>query len=173
VLVLTDRVDEWMLSFVSEFEGKPLVSVARGGLDLGKLEDEAEKQQAEKVSEEFKELVDRIKQALGDRVKTVRVTHRLIESPSCLVSDEGEISGNLERLLKQAGQKAPERKPIMEINPNHPLVERLKSETGRFADWSQLLFDQASLAEGGQLEDPAAFVRRLNDMLLSMAPAPG
>ena len=168
VLVMTDRVDEWMLSFLSEFEGKPLVSVARGGLDLGKLEDETEKKEAEKVEAEFKDLVERIKEALGDRVKSVRVTHRLTDSPSCLVSDEGDISGNLERLLKQAGQKAPDRKPILEINPQHPLVERLRGEDTKFADWSQLLFDQANLAEGGQLEDPAGFVRRMNEMLLSM-----
>ena len=168
VLVMTDRVDEWMLSFLNEFEGKPLVSVARGGLDLGKLEDETEKKEAEKVEAEFKDLVERIKEALGDRVKSVRVTHRLTDSPSCLVSDEGDISGNLERLLKQAGQKAPDRKPILEINPQHPLVERLRGEDTKFADWSQLLFDQANLAEGGQLEDPAGFVRRMNEMLLSM-----
>ena len=168
VLVLTDRVDEWMLSFLSEFEGKPLVSVARGGLDLGKLEDESEKKEAEKVEEAFKELVARIKESLGERVKSVRVTHRLTDSPSCLVSDEGDISGNLERLLKQAGQKAPDRKPILEINPQHPLVERLRGEDAKFTDWSQLLFDQAHLAEGGQLEDPAGFVRRMNEMLLSM-----
>jgi molecular chaperone HtpG len=168
VLLLTDRVDEWMLSFLTEFDGKPLMSVARGGLDLGKLEDEAEKQASEKVSEEFKDLVERIARALGDRVKTVRVTHRLTDSPSCLVSDEGDISANLERLLKQAGQKAPERRPILEINPQHPLVQRLRAEEGRFDDWSRLLFDQASLAEGGQLEDPAGFVRRMNAMLLAL-----
>jgi molecular chaperone HtpG len=169
VLLLTDRVDEWMLSFLQDFEGKPLVSVARGGLDLGTLEDEEEKAQAQKVADEFKELVEKIKNALGERVKDVRVTTRLTDSPACLVSDEGEISGHLERLLRQAGQKAPERRPILEVNPGHPLVSRMKVEDEKFADWSQLLFDQAVLAEGGQLEDPPAFVRRVNEMLLALA----
>jgi molecular chaperone HtpG len=169
VLLLTDRVDEWMLSFLTEFGGKQLVSVARGGLDLGALEDSDEKQKAEEKAKEFADLVARIQASLGDRVKEVRVTHRLTDSPSCLVSDEGEISGNLERLLKQAGQRAPDRKPILEINPSHPLVGRLKSEQGDFEGWSRLLFDQALLAEGGQLEDPAGFVKRLNDMLLAMS----
>ncbi len=169
VLLLADRVDEWMLSFLQEFDGKPLVSVARGGLDLGKLEDEAEKKAAEQVADEFKPLVERVKAALGERAKDVRITHRLTESPSCLVSDEGEISGHLERLLRQAGQKAPDRKPILEINPKHPLVARLQGETARFDDWANLLFDQALLAEGGQLQDPPGFVRRLNEMLLAMA----
>ena len=169
VLLLADRVDEWMLSFLQEFDGKPLVSVARGGLDLGKLEDEAEKKAAEQVADEFKPLVERVKAALGERAKDVRITHRLTESPSCLVSDEGEISGHLERLLRQAGQKAPDRKPILEINPKHPLVARLQGETARFDDWANLLFDQALLAGGGQLQDPPGFVRRLNEMLLAMA----
>ncbi|HWS76659.1 MAG TPA: molecular chaperone HtpG, partial [Quisquiliibacterium sp.] len=128
VLLLTDRVDEWMLSFLQEFDGKPLESVARGGLDLGALEDEAEKQEAAKVADEFKDLVERVKGSLGERVKEVRVTNRLTDSPACLVSDEGEISGHLERLLRQAGQKAPDRRPILEVNPKHPLVARLKTE---------------------------------------------
>ncbi|MFT4103611.1 MAG: molecular chaperone HtpG, partial [Burkholderiaceae bacterium] len=173
VLLMTDRVDEWALSFLTQFDEKELVSVARGGLDLGKLEDEADKQETEKVAEEFKDLVERIGKSLGGQVKSVRVTKRLTDSPSCLVSDEGDISGNLERLLKQAGQKAPDRKPILEINPGHPLVQRLKAgtsdESTQFDDWSQLLFDQAHLAEGGQLKDPASFVRRMNGMLLALA----
>jgi molecular chaperone HtpG len=168
VLLLTERVDEWMLSFLTEFDGKALASVARGGLDLGALQDADEKRRAEETGKEYAELLGRIRAALGDRVKDVRVTHRLTDSPSCLVSDEGDISGNLERLLKQAGQRAPERKPIPETNPDHPLVTRLRTEQGDFAAWSQLLFDQALLAEGGQLEDAAGFVKRLNDMLLSM-----
>jgi molecular chaperone HtpG len=169
VLVLADRVDEWMLSFLHEFDGKSLVSVARGGLDLGALQDAEEKRKVEETAKEYVDLVARVKSALGERVKDVRVTDRLTDSPSCLVSDEGEISGTLERMLKQAGQKAPDRKPILEINPGHPLVARMKTETADDAGWAQLLFDQAVLSEGGHLEDPAGFVKRLNDMLLAMA----
>jgi len=169
VLVLSDRVDEWMLSFLHEFDGKPLTSVARGDLDLGALHDADDKRRAEESAQAFAGLVGRIREALGDRVKEVRVTDRLTDSPSCLVSDEGDISGTLQRMLKQAGQKAPERKPILEINPGHPLVRRMDAETGDLADWSRLLFDQAMLAEGAQLEDPSGFVRRLNEMLLAMA----
>lgn len=175
VLLLTDRVDEWMLSFLDAHEGKELVSVARGGLDLGKLEDEEEKKQAEQVAQDHLELTEKVKAELGDAVKEVRVTNRLTDSASCLVSDEGDISGHLERLLKQAGQKAPPRKPILELNPQHPIVARLKDqirrgEGGQVGDWSRLLLDQAQLAEGGQLEDPAGFVQRLNRMLLSISP---
>ena len=169
MLVLADRVDEWMLSFLHEFDGKSLVSVARGGLDLGALQDAEEKRKVEETAKEYVDLVARVKSALGERVKDVRVTDRLTDSPSCLVSDEGEISGTLERMLKQAGQKAPDRKPILEINPGHPLVARMKTETADDAGWAQLLFDQAVLSEGGHLEDPAGFVKRLNDMLLAMA----
>jgi molecular chaperone HtpG len=169
VLVLADRVDEWMLSFLTEFDGKTLASVARGGLDLGALQDADEKQQVEQTAKEYAGLVSRIRGVLGERVKDVRVTDRLTDSPSCLVSDEGEISGTLERMLKQAGQKAPDRTPILEINPGHPLVARMKDETDRDEGWSRLLFDQALLAEGGQLEDPAGFVKRLNDMLLALS----
>jgi molecular chaperone HtpG len=169
VLLLTDRVDEWMLSFLTEFDGKELVSVAKGGLDLGKLEDEAEKKEHEETEAQYKDLVEKMKAALGDKAKDVRVTFRLTDSPACLVADEHELSGNLLRMLKAAGQNAPETKPILEINPNHPLVTRLKyenAEDGKFADWSHILFDQALLAEGGTLADPAAFVKRMNEMLL-------
>jgi molecular chaperone HtpG len=169
VLLLTDQVDEWMLSFLNEFDGKALVSVSRGGLDLGALQDAEEKAKVEETARDFADLVAQIKASLGDRVKDVRVTDRLTDSPSCLVSDEGDISGTLERLLKQSGQKAPERKPILEINPMHPLVARLKTETADADGWANLLFDQAQLAEGTQLADPAGFVKRLNDMLLAMA----
>ncbi|MDP3843573.1 MAG: molecular chaperone HtpG [Oxalobacteraceae bacterium] len=169
VLILSDRVDEWMLSFLTEFEGKELVSVAKGGLDLGALEDEAEKKQHEETQTEYKDLVGKMKEALADKAKEVRVTFRLTDSPACLVADEHELSGNLLRMLKAAGQAAPESKPILEINPNHPLVQRLKFEDAKFADWSHLLFDQAALAEGGQLADPSGFVKRLNAMLLDMA----
>ncbi|MES2831071.1 MAG: molecular chaperone HtpG [Pseudomonadota bacterium] len=169
VLLLTDRVDEWMLSFIQDFEGKELASVAKGGLDLGKLEDEAEKKQHEETEVQYQELVEKMKAALSDKAKDVRITFRLTDSPACLVADENELSGNLMRMLKAAGQNAPESKPILEINPDHPLVQRLKYEDGKFADWSHILFDQALLAEGGALTDPSGFVRRLNEMLLGMA----
>ncbi len=171
VLLLTDRVDEWALSYLTQFDGKDLVSVAKGGLDMGALADE-EKQEQEKESGEFADVVSRMKAALGDKVKDVRVTFRLTDSPSCVVSDDGAISGNLARLLKAAGQKAPESKPILEINPHHKLVRRLKQEgadanidSARFDDWTHVLFDQATLAEGGQLDNPADFVKRVNALL--------
>ncbi len=171
VLLLADRVDEWVVSNLTEFDGKPLASVAKGDLDLGKLEDEQEKVEQEKDAESFKELTDRIGKALGEQAKEVRVTHRLTDSPACLVADEHAMGMNLERMLKAAGQKVPGSKPILEINPQHPLVQRLKyeAEGGRFDDWSRVLFDQALLAEGGQLEDPATFVKRLNTLMLDMA----
>ena len=169
VLLLSDRVDEWVVSHLTEFEGKQLVSVAKGGLDLGKLEDEAEKKEQEKDAGDFKELTDRIAKSLGERVKEVRVTHRLTDSPACLVADEHDVSGNLARILKAAGQKAPNAQPILEINPKHPVVLRLKYEEAKFDDWSAVLFEQAMLAEGGQLDDPASFVKRINDLMLSMS----
>lgn len=167
VLLLSDRVDEWLLGSLTEFESKKLQSVAKGDLDLGKLEDEAEKEQQKKTEDEYKSLVERIQASLGESVKEVRVTHRLTDSPACLVAGEHDLSGNLERLLKAAGQKTPGNKPVLEINPDHSIVQRLKAvnDDAKFADWAHLLFDQALLAEGGQLEDPAAFVRRVNAML--------
>ena len=167
VLLLTDRVDEWMLSFLSDFEGKELASVAKGGLDLGTLEDEAEKKHHAETETEFKDLVEKMKAALADKAKDVRVTFRLTDSPACLVADEHDLSGNLARMLKAAGQAAPESKPILEINPDHPLLQKLKYEEAKFSDWSHILFDQALLAEGGTLADPSSFVKRLNEMLLS------
>ena len=166
VLLLTDRVDEWMLSFLNEFDGKALVSVAKGGLDLGMLQDEEEKKQQEQTEGEFKDVVEKLKEALKDRAKDVRVTLRLTDSPACLVADEGELSATLQRMLKAAGQQAPDSKPILEINPQHPLVVRLKTEEAHFADWSNTLFDFALLAEGGQLAEPGEFVRRVNELLL-------
>ena len=170
VLLLSDRVDEWVGSNLQEFDGKPLVSVAKGNLDLGKLADE-DKQQEEKDAGEYKDLIEKIGKSLGEQVKQVRVTSRLTSSPACLVADEHGMSGNLERMLKAAGQNVPQSKPILEINPHHPLVARLRSESddARFGDWSHILFDQALLAEGGQLDDPATFVKRLNELMLSMA----
>ena len=169
VLLLSDRVDEWVVGHLTEFDGKHLQSVAKGGLDLGKLEDEAEKQEAEKAADEYKELIDKVKASLGDKVKDVRVTHRLTDSPSCLVSDDYDPSGNLARMLKAAGQQVPNTKPILEINPQHPAVMRLKYEEARFDDWAALLFEQATLAEGGQLDDPAGFVKRINDLMMALS----
>ncbi|SDW07257.1 molecular chaperone HtpG [Nitrosomonas communis] len=166
VLLLSERVDEWLVANLSEYGGKSLQSVAKGSLDLGKLEDEAEKKEQEKEADEYKELTTKMKEVLGERIKDVRVTFRLTESPACLVVDAYDMSGNLERMLKSAGQKVPNTKPILEINPHHPMVQRLKYEEAKFSDWSNILFDQALLAEGGQLEDPATFVKRLNDLLL-------
>jgi len=168
VLLLTDRVDEWMLSFLTDFEGKELTSVAKGSLDLGAMEDEAEKKQHEQTQTDYVDLVGKMKAALEGKAKDVRVTFRLTDSPACLVADEHELSGNLARMLKAAGQAAPDSKPILEINPDHPLVQRLKYETAKFDDWSNILFDQALLAEGGNLNDPSAYVKRLNDMLLNL-----
>ena len=169
VLLLSDRVDEWVVGHLTEFDGKQLQSVAKGGLDLGKLEDEAEKQEAEKAADEYKELIDKVKTALGDKVKDVRITHRLTDSPACLVADEHDPSGNLARLMKAAGQPMPSTRPILEINPQHPAVMRLKYEETRFADWAALLFEQATLAEGGQLDDPAGFVKRINDLMMALS----
>ncbi|HKK13792.1 MAG TPA: molecular chaperone HtpG [Gammaproteobacteria bacterium] len=167
VLLLHDRVDEWMVSHLTEFEGRPLVSVAKGDLDLGELEDEESKKQAEQAQQAHKELLERMKSVLGDKVKEVRVSHRLTSSPSCVVLEEHEMAMHLQRLLKEAGHAVPASKPILEINPDHVLVTRLESEGDeqRFADWTHVLFDQALLAEGGQLEDPASFVSRLNELL--------
>ncbi|VVE08734.1 heat shock protein 90 [Pandoraea morbifera] len=167
VLLLTDRVDEWMLSYLHDFDGKALVSVARGDLDLGALEDAEEKAAQEKTSDDLKPLVEKMKAVLGEKAKDVRVTFRLTDSPSCLVSDENDMSGTLQRLMKAAGQKMPEFRPILEINPEHALVKRLTAESADLSDWTHLLFDQALLAEGGSLEDPAAFVKRTNALLLA------
>lgn len=165
VLLLTDRVDEWMLSHLYEFEGKPLQSVAKGAVDLGKLQDEEEKKQAEAAAETFKPTLEKLKAALKDRAKDVRVTSRLVDSPACVVVDEGDMSAHLARMLKQAGQSAPKTQPILEVNPEHALVKRLGVDEGRFDDLANILFDQALLAEGGQLEDPAAYVARVNRLL--------
>ncbi len=166
VLLLTDRVDEWMLSHLYEVDGHALASVAKGSVDLGKLQDEAEKKQAEEAATAFKPVLDRLREALKDRAKDVRVTTRLVDSPACLVVDEGDMSGHLARLLKQAGQSAPTSQPTLEVNAEHALVKRLES-SAHFDDLANILFDQALLAEGGQLEDPAAYVRRVNALLVA------
>ncbi|MEY3743569.1 MAG: hypothetical protein RLZZ541_624 [Pseudomonadota bacterium] len=167
VLLMSDRVDEWLLGSLTEFEGKKLQSIAKGDLDLGKLESDTEKEIQKKIEEEAKSLVEKIKNTLADQVKDVRVTHRLTDSPACLVSDAHDLSGNLARMLKAAGQNAPEAKPILEINPSHKLVKRLEGETAEvvFADLALVLFDQALLAEGGTLNDPASFVKRMNSLI--------
>jgi molecular chaperone HtpG len=164
VLLLIDRVDEWLLSHLYEFDGKPLQSVAKGAVDLGKLQDEAEKKQAEEAATAFKPVLDRLKTALKDRAKDVRVTTRLVDSPACLVVEEGDISGHLARMLKQAGQTAPKAQPTLEVNAEHALVKRLETSE-HFDELAHILFDQALLAEGGQLDDPAAYVKRVNALL--------
>ncbi len=171
VLLMSDRVDEWMMSYLSEYDSKQFQSVAKGDLDLGKLEDEQEQEEVKKTADQYKDLVERMQKALGSKVKEVRVSHRLTKSPSCLVVEEQDMAVSLQKILKQAGHAVPNVEPILEINTGHPLVERLQSESdeARFGDWSHVLFDQALLSEGGQLEDPASFVSRLNDLLLSVA----
>ncbi len=171
VLLLSDRVDEWMISGLTEYKGKTLQSVSKGELDLGELEDKDEKEQQEKAAEAHQGLVDRFKEKLGDLVKDVRISHRLTDSPTCLVVEEHDMSANLSRVLKQFGQDAPDAKPIMEINAEHPLVQHIDTEQDedRFNDMARVLFDQALLAEGGQLDDPASFVRRMNSLMLQMA----
>lgn len=171
VLLLHDRVDEWMVSHLNEFDGKKLQSVAKGSLDLGALEDEQEKQELERAAEDHKDLLERMQKALGERVKEVRVSHRLTDSPCCVVVEEHDMAMSLQKMLKQAGHDVPTIKPALEINPEHPLVLRLEQvdDEQRFNDWSGLLLEQATLAEGGQLEDPAAFVARLNQLLLTLA----
>jgi molecular chaperone HtpG len=167
VLLLSDKVDEWLLGSLTEFEGKKLQSIAKGDLDLGDLETETEKEIQKKIEEEAKTLIERVKASLGESVKEVRVTHRLTDSPACLVAGEHDLSGNMARILKAAGQNAPESKPILEINPSHKLVKRLEAETedAKFSDLAHLVFDQALLAEGGQLNDPASFVKRMNNLI--------
>jgi molecular chaperone HtpG len=165
VLLMTERVDEWALSYLSEFDGTPLQSVAKGAVDLGKLQDEAEKKAAEEAAEAFKPVLDKLKEALKDKAEDVRVTTRLVDSPACLVVKDGDVSTQLARLLKQAGQKAPSSKPILEVNPEHALVKKLDGSV-HFNDLAHILYDQALLAEGGLPEDPAAYVKRVNALLV-------
>ncbi|HEY0294380.1 MAG TPA: molecular chaperone HtpG [Bordetella sp.] len=167
VLLMSDRVDEWMLSHLREFEGKSLVSVAKGGLDLADLADDEEKKRQTEVAEEFKPLIERLQEALKDQVKEVRVTLRLVDSPACVVVGQNELSPHLLRMLKAAGQEAPDVKPVLEINPEHALIARIgKATDEEFSDWAKLLLDEAMLAEGAQITDPAAFVKRMNALLL-------
>ncbi len=172
VLLLSDRVDEWVTSNLPEFDGKKLVSVAKGDLDLGKLSDGDEKSDEKQDGDDNADLVKRVKEALSGRVKDVRVSNRLVDSPSCLIADENEMSMNLSRMLKAAGQEVPNTDPILEINKDHPIVRKMASESDdeRFSDWSSIIFDQAMLADGGTLNDPAAFVGRLNKLILDLSP---
>lgn len=170
-LLLSDRVDEWLMSSLTEFDGKIFQSVTKGELDLGDVEDEKEKEQKEKTKGEFKELIGKIQETLKDEVKEVRMTNRLTSSPACLVNEAYDMSANLERMLKEAGQNVAGTKPVFELNPQHPLVAKLKNEEDeeRFDEWTHILFDQALLSEGGQLSDPAMFVTRLNKLLLELS----
>jgi molecular chaperone HtpG len=170
VLLLSDRVDEWLTDHLREFDGKPLRSVARGTLDLGEVQTEEEKKAQETAAKEHAALLDRLKKALGDKVSDVRVTARLADSPACLVLGEHDLGAQMRRILEAAGQKAPAPKPALEVNPAHPLLQRIEntSDETDFNDLSTLLFEQATLADGGQLPEPAAFVQRLNRLLLAM-----
>ncbi|MCH7335404.1 molecular chaperone HtpG [Acinetobacter sp. NIPH 2699] len=165
VLLMADRVDEWAMNFVFEFDGTPLQNVSKGAVDLGDLQDAEEKKALEQAAEQFKPVVDRLSTSLKDKTKEVRVTTRLVDSPACLVTSEGELSPQLIRMLKQAGQAVPEIKPTLEINPEHPLVQKLES-SAQFDDLANVIFDQAVIAEGGLPEDPAAYVKRINSLLL-------
>ncbi len=171
VLLLHERVDEWLVNSLQDYKEKKIESVTKGALDLGKLEDSEEKEEQEKVAKTYEKMISQVKESLGDKVKDVRITHRLTGSPACLVSDAHDMNANLERILKQAGQDVPTSKPILELNPEHPLVKQLNKETDdeRFNDMTFILFDQALLSEGGQLDDPATFVKRLNELLLSLS----
>jgi len=165
VLLMTDRVDEWALNYLHEYEGTPLQSVAKGAVDLGSLQDEAEKKAAEDAAETFKPTLAKLKEALKDKAEDVRVTTRLVDSPACLVVQDDGMSTQLARMLKQAGQKAPDVKPVLEVNAEHPLVKKLDGSV-HFPDLAHILFDQALLAEGGLPEDPAAYVKRVNALLV-------
>jgi len=171
VLLLHDRIDEWMMSYLTEFDGRKFQSIAKGDLELGSLEGKEEKQELDKAADEYKDLLKKMHDILGESVKEVRVTHRLVDYPSCLVVEDQDIAINLRKMLEAAGQHIPSSKPILEINPQHPLVKGLKQEKNeqRFEDWTHILHDQAMLSEGGQLDDPAMFVSRLNSLLLTLS----
>ncbi len=168
VLLLSDRVDEWLMSHLTEFQSKPLQSVTRGGLDLGDLNDKNVEEQYKQAEDNYAETLKKVKEVLQDGIKEVRLSKRLTDSPSCVVLDDNDLSNQMERMLRASGQVVPTSKPILELNPDHPMIKRLKEEQDQtmFEDWAQILFDQAVLAEGGQLEDPASFVRRFNKLLL-------
>jgi len=171
VLLLSDRVDEWLVNGLQEFDGKKLQSVAKGELDLSKFESDEDKKEQEKVEEKASGIVKHLKEVLGEKVEDVRVSHRLTSSPSCIVLNEQDMALYMQDLMKQAGHDMPSNKPVLEINPTHPLIERMEAETDdeQFSDWAAILFDQALLAEGAQLEDPAGFVSKLNNLMLKMS----
>lgn len=171
VLLLSDRIDEWLMGHLTEFDGKNLQDVSKGALDLGELDSEEDKKEQEKIEKEYEAFIGRIKEVLKDEVEDVRVTHRLTDSPACLVVGQDDMGAQMRRLLEQAGQAVPENKPTMEVNPNHPLVQKMDQEQDetRFGDFTAILFDQASLAEGGTIKDPAAYVKRLNKLLLELS----
>ena len=171
VLLMSDRVDEWLMSHMNEFDGKPFADIARGDLDLGKLDNEEDKKAQEEIAKEKEDLVKRIKDVLKDDVEEVRITHRLTDSPACLVVGEHDMGMQMRRIMEAAGQAMPEARPIFEINPGHPLIGRMDQEADedRFGELTRVIFDQANLAAGGQLEDPATYVQRLNKLLLEMA----
>jgi molecular chaperone HtpG len=171
VLLLTDRIDEWLMSYLTEFDGKQFVDVARGDLDLGKLDSEEDKKAQEEVAKAKEGLVERLKAALGEQVAEVRVSHRLTDSPAILAIGEQDLGLQMRQILEASGQKVPDSKPIFEFNPSHPLIEKLDAEADedRFADLSHILFDQAALAAGDNLKDPAAYVQRLNKLLVELS----
>ncbi|MCC3308413.1 molecular chaperone HtpG [Psychrobacter sanguinis] len=165
VILMTSRVDEWAMNFLTQFDGTPLQNIAKGAVDLGDLQDEAEKEEAKKAEENLKPVVDKLKTALGDRAKDVQVSTRLVDSPACLVVGDGELTPQMVQMLKQMGQEVPDIKPTLEVNPNHPLIQKLETSE-QFDDLAQVIFDQALLADGGQLDDPAAYLKRVNELLL-------
>jgi len=171
VLLLSDRIDEWLMTHLTEFAGKKFQSVAKGGLELGDLDDKEVAEQQQKITSDLQPVLDQIKTVLADKIKDVRITRRLTSSPACIVADEHDMTPQMERLMRAAGQNVPHTNPILELNPDHMMVRKLQTETdaGRFADWTWILFDQAILAEAGQLDDPAAFVQRLNKLLLELS----
>ena len=171
VLLLSDRVDDWLMNHLAEFDGKAFQDVGRGQLDLGELENEDEKKAQEELAEEHKDLIERVANALGEKVEEVRATSRLTSSPACLVVGDHDMGAQMRRILEAAGQALPESKPIFELNPEHPLVQKLDKEPDedRFADLVDILFNQAHLAEGAQLEDPADYVNKLNKLLLELS----
>jgi molecular chaperone HtpG len=171
VLVFYDRIDEWLMGHMMDFDGKQFQDVGKGELNLGDLEGEDDKKEKEKLETENKDLIERVKKVLGEKIDSVRVTNRLTDSPACLVVGEDDMGAQMRRIMEQAGQAMPESKPILELNPEHSLVKKLdqESDEDRFADLVDILFDQSTLAEGGQLDDPAAYVHRLNKLILDLS----